>query len=110
MSLMGVGLLSMALLGMCPAPDQHGAGDAIRDGPDHQRAAHGCAHRDVVAMLGTAEQDRDQCHHALGKRSTGGGKDRSHGEAADLQPNPEPFDGVDEPLAGKVDGYGAAKQ
>ena len=92
------------------APDEHAAGDAVGDGADHERAAHRGADGDVVAVLGAAEQHRDQGHHALGQRRAGGGQDGAHGDRSDLEADAEPLDGVDEPLTGDVDGDGAREQ
>ena len=92
------------------APDQHGAGDAVGDGADHERAAHRGADGDVVAVLRAAEQDGDERHDALGQGGAGSGQDRADGDGSDLEADAEPLDGVDEPLAREVDRDGAGEQ
>ena len=93
-----------------PEPDQHGAGDAVGDGADDERAAHRGADGDVVAVLRAAEQHGDEGHDALGQGGAGGGEDRADGDGSDLEADAEPLDGVDEPLAREVDRDGAGEQ
>ena len=63
---------------------------------------------DVGAVLLAAEQHGDERDDALGQRRPGGREDRADGDGPDLEADPEPFDRVDEPLAGEVDHDGAA--
>jgi hypothetical protein len=92
--------------GLCAfGEQQYRAGHAVGDGADHERAAHRSAHGDVVAVGRAAGQDGDQGHDTFRQPGTGGGggEDGAVRDRADLELNAEPFDGVDEPFAGKVD-------
>jgi hypothetical protein len=67
---------------------------------------HGPGH----AVVGAAVQRGDEGDDAFGEGGSGGGQDGANGKRTDLELDSEPFNGVDEPLAGEADRRCACEQ
>ena len=92
------------------AHEQEDADDGVREGGQHQRAAQRGPDADLLAGLAGPGEHRDQRDDALGQRRADRGQDGADGHGADAELDPEPLDGVHEPLARQVDRGRAADQ
>lgn len=91
------------------AGQEHPTGPPVGNGRQNQWSTMRRPHRSAWTA-GCAQGDRDQGDHTFGQRRPDRSQHRTGGHGAHLQTHTEPFDGVDEPLAGQIDRGRAAQQ